>query len=405
MPRGPELDELRFFSLDLMAGDASRVKVYGFHHRATIDDLLRVIATAPGSDAAAVRRYCATLVGGDGAIVASRQPATCLAFVGDEPRPKTGTVHVPVRSFAGDDATAQARVAEAMRSIGVSPAPFAAAVGALAARPLEEGSGLVAWAAIRTGAGPAKANVYLAPKALADEATHAGAAPSRRPDDPEAVVRQFEQATIASHPFFRRIEREPFDHRPLALLVWNIREAISLHFARRLASVVARIDEDPIRSLLAKQLNDELGDGDPSRTHKLLFERFAAGLAPKLPEAANSEQLEPGRAFGAVQEELYTQRSPYEGLGATLVMELLGKQADLTLGKLLRRSATPLPDPVMEWLVLHEELELAHVDESFELARMIPPGRKSVLAVRGAEELARAGWAFLDDLYDVCFAA
>jgi hypothetical protein len=59
----------------------------------------------------------------------------------------------------------------------------------------------------------------------------------------------------------------------------------------------------------------------------------------------------------------------------------------------------------MEWLVLHEELEIAHVNESFELARMIPTGNKASLAVRGAEELGRAGWSFLDDMYSVCFAA
>ena len=79
MPRGPELDELRFFSLDLVEGARARVKVYGFHHRATTDDLLRVIASVPSADCAAVRRYCGALLGGDGAIVAARQPATCLA--------------------------------------------------------------------------------------------------------------------------------------------------------------------------------------------------------------------------------------------------------------------------------------------------------------------------------------
>ncbi len=405
MTRGPALDELRFFSIDLAPTEAARVKVYGFHHDATVDVLARAVAQVPGADLPAVRRFCRTLLAGEGALVAERQPATCLAFVGNDALPKTGTVHVPIRTFAGDDATAQARVACAIRELGLSPRAFEAATAALAQRPLEEGSGVVAWAAVRTGGDRPKANVYLAPKALVDEPTRAAVAPRRRTDDPEAVVRRFDEETIAAHPFFRRLAREPFDERPLALLVFNIREAITLHFARRLANVVARVEEDPIRSILVKQLNDELGDGDPSRTHKILFERFAAGFARRVEGTLGEDSLGPGRAFGSVQDELYLSRSAYEGLGATLVMELLGKQADLTMGKLLRRSETPLPAPVMEWLTLHEELEIAHVDESYELARMIPSGRKAELAVRGAEELGHAGWAFLDDMYSVCFAA
>lgn len=405
MNRGPELDELRFFSLDLARSASARVKVYGFHHQATYEVLSRAIAAVPGADLNAVRRFCRTLLEGEGALVAERQPATCLAFVGDDPLPKTGTVHVPIRSFAGDDATAHARVKRALGELGIAAAPFEAAALAMSQRPLDEGCGVVAWAAVRTGGAHPKANVYLAPKALVDEPPRSPVVLPRRPDDPEAVVRKFEHESIAVHPFFSRLARDPFDDRPLALLVLNIREAITRHFARRLANVIARVEEDPIRSVLAKQLNDELGDGDPSRTHKILFERFAAGFALRLAESFPDVALEPGRAFGAVQEELYLHRSPYEGLGATLVMELLGKQADLTMGRLLRRSPNPLPDPVMEWLVLHEELEIAHVDESFELARMIPAGSKASLAVRGAEELGRAGWSFLDDMYSVCFAA
>jgi DMATS type aromatic prenyltransferase len=403
LSRGPDLDELRFFSIDLGVSESARVKVYGFHHDATIEDLVRTIRAVPDAQPDAVAAFCKTLAGGSGTLKASRQPATCLAFVGDDPRPKTGTVHVPIRVFAGDDLTAHSRVSGAMAELGISPAPYEAAVSALAARPLDEGSGIVAWAAVRTGGGSLKANVYLAPKALVDEPTRPNLRPTPRADDPEAVVRKYEGGLMVAHPFFRRLAREPFDLRPLAMLVLNIREAITLHFARRLASVVARVEEDAIRSVLAKQLNDELGNGDPQRTHKLLFEEFAAGLSSRIGVQPSTGVLEPGRRFGAVQDDVYLTRSAYEGLGATLIMEVLGKQGDLTLGRLLRRAPEPLPDSVMEWLVLHEELEFAHVDESFELARMLPSGTKASLAVRGAEEIGRAGWAFLDDMYRLCF--
>ncbi|MDI1449989.1 iron-containing redox enzyme family protein [Polyangium sp. 6x1] len=402
--RGRERDELRFLSLDLSSGADARVKVYGFLHDAPLEHLLHVASTVPGADLERVARFVRAVAGGDGVLSARHQPATCLAFAAGETLPRACTVHVPVRAFAGNDAAAHGRVLRALAEIDIPSAPYESAVEALAARPLDQGSGLLAWAALRTGGERRTSTVYLAPLALADEPSHAEVLPSPSVDDPEHVVRRHDERPITDHPFFARLEREPFNGRVLAILVLNMREAITLHFARRLASVVARVEEDPIRSILAKQLNDELGNGDPSRTHKVLFDVFANGVKEWLTEPPSPASLEPGRVFGAALEELYLARSPYEGLGATLIMEVLGKQADLALGKLFRRNRETLPAPVLEWLVLHEELEHDHVDESHALARMIPAGPKKRLAARGAAELWDVAWAFLDAMYHVCFA-
>lgn len=403
--RGPELDELRFFSVDLDTEARARAKVYAFHQGATPSYLAEVVSAVPRAEPERVRSFCRALVGGDGVLRAARQPGTCLVFVPGDAAPRTGTVHVPVRAFAASDADAHARVLEAMRVAELPTASYEASVRAMASRPLEDGSGLVAWAAIRTGGAAPMVNVYLAPKALCDEPTHAGSPPLADPELPESVVAKHEANEISAHPFFARLAREPLDMRALTLLLLNIREAITRHFARRLSSVVARVEEADLRSILVKQLDDELGSGDPTRTHELLFERFIEGLREWTPEPLDAATLAPGREFGRVQEELYLHRSPYEGLGATLVMEVLGKQGDVAIGAQLRRRTEPLPAPVLEWLTLHEALEVAHVDESFELARRVPRGSKARLAARGAGELAAAAWAFLDDMYRLCFGA
>ncbi len=403
--RGPELDELRFFSVDLDAEAVARAKVYAFHHGATPSHLAEVVSAVPRADPERVRAFCRALVGGDGVLQAARQPGTCLVFVSGDRAPRTGTVHVPVRAFAASDADAHARVLEAMRIAELPTASYEASVRAMASRPLEDGSGLVAWAAIRTGGTAPMVNVYLAPKVLCDEPTHAASLPLADPELPENVVAKHEANEIAAHPFFARLAREPLDMRALTLLLLNIREAITRQFARRLSSVVARVEEADLRSILVKQLDDELGSGDPTRTHELLFERFIEGLGEWTPEPLDAATLAPGRAFGRVQEDLYLHRSPYEGLGATLVMEVLGKQGDVAIGEQLRRRTEPLPEPVLEWLTLHEALEVAHVDESFELAKRVPRGTKARLAARGAGELAAAAWAFLDDMYRLCFGA
>ncbi len=115
--------------------------------------------------------------------------------------------------------------------------------------------------------------------------------------------------------------RDPLHLAGLTLLLLNFREAVTRDFARRLASVVARVEEDGLRSVLAKQLNDELGSGDPSRAHAGLFEKFVAGLDSHRPRGPEDVWLAPGRRFGAELEAMFTQADAYEGLGASLIME------------------------------------------------------------------------------------
>lgn len=404
MPRGQELDELRFVSLDLDDDARARVKVYAFHYETTPDYLEHVASFARGHRPGSVAAFCRMATGGDGTLLAPRQPGTCLGFVAGEDTPRTCTVHVPVRAFAGDDVTAHARVLAAMHEFGVTSGPYERAVDAVAQRPMDRTSGVVAWSAIRTGTTEPKMNVYLAPCVLGASSTRATHAPSIDLDSPVAVVGRAERESIIAHPFFQRLARGPADIRVVTLMLLNVREAITRQFPRRLASVIARIEEEPIRSVLTKQLNDELGAGDFTRTHKILFERFVDGLSEWHPTTIEESHVAPGRAYGEAQEELYLRRSPYEGLGATLIMEVCGKQFDLFVGGQLRRCDEKLPDHIVEWLTLHEELEIDHVDESLEIAKMAPSGLKARLTARGAEEIRTAGWAFLDAMYRLAYA-
>jgi DMATS type aromatic prenyltransferase len=403
--RGPTKDELRFLSLDLARSRDARVKLYAFHHDATPDDLVRVAGVVPNVDRGRVLEFVRTMLDGDGVARAARQPATCLAFVAGSALPRTGTVHIPVRTFAGDDRAAHRRIVTALQALDVPATSYLRAVESLASRPLESGSGLLAWAALRFGEASPRVNVYLAPRVLADAATHPKVAPSIDRDDPGALVADADAHPITDHPYWQRLAREPLDLRSVALFLLNIRVAITRGFARRLASVVARVEEDDVRSILAKQLDDELGHGDPERAHRLLFERFVEGLLPWAPEEGDPGQLAPGHALLAAQEDLYLSRSAYEGVGATLLMEVFGRQADQFLGQVLRRSGKELPERVTEWLTLHEELENEHAGESYELARRLPRGPKSRLAARGADEVHAACWAFLDDLYRVAYGS
>ena len=94
----------------------------------------------------------------------------------------------------------------------------------------------------------------------------------------EQIVHHYEQMSMAEHPLFRRMHREPVNMSRLWLLLANARIGITRPFARRLAAVTARTADEHVRCILAKQLNDELGSGDFSKAHSHLFEALVAGL-------------------------------------------------------------------------------------------------------------------------------
>lgn len=401
LSRRAELDELRFLSIDLHDDAKARFKVYGFLRQANAVRFADAVSIAGGDHGERVERFCDTVAGGKGMFAATRDPGVAFAFVDGEPTPRTATVHVPVRAFAPNDRVAKDRMLDVGRLMGIDTSHAVRALDALAQRPLEQSSGAISWLGLRIGQGSTKLNVYLAPQSNSVASAHAGSVPQRDPDDLLAVVQNYEQFPITLHPLFERIRREGITLPIAYTLLANIQLAIANDFARRLASVVARVEEDDIRSMLAKQLDDELGHGDPARTHKRLFARLVDGLAPSRP--STSDLLQPGEQLFAWSDEIYLRRSPYEGFGATLIMECVGKQFDIFLAESLRRGGFALPPTVLEWLTLHEALEVDHVDESIELASMVPSGWKRSLAARGAQELADAIQQCLDGLYSRCF--
>jgi len=406
MARGPELDDLRFFSLDLEDTPEARVKAYVFHRDALPADLVRVAGLASARDDERLATFVRTIAGGDGRLSGERQCGTCLTFVGPG-APFGATTHVPVRVWAGNDAIARARVELAAEELGLDADPYRRAIEVFPKRELAAGRGLHSYASLRTEASGARLNVYLSPELVAVEPPRAVRRPGAQVtalETPTNVLDSFEENwPITTHPFLQRVAREKDSVSALALILLNFRIAITRDFSRRLAHVVGRVDEDDVRSIIAQQLAEELGSGDYSRAHKNLFETLAGGMEPLRPPGDLEALLAPGRKLGAAIEHLYVHADPYEGLGATLIMEVYGRQVDQFIGQQLRRQ-TSLPAPVVEWLTLHEELEVEHVDEVKTLARVIPDGEKALAAARGARALGLAGWHFFDELYALHYA-
>jgi DMATS type aromatic prenyltransferase len=405
--RGGQLDELVYFSLDLTSHERARAKVYFRHHHATAEDAARVVGQLGGVMSGDVRAFCTTILGDAGPYMA-RPLVSCWVFSGGT-EPSGATLYAPVAYYVRNDAEAHARVHRWLDRQGMSTEAYDRYVGGFARRPLAAGVGMHSYVSFKRDHGAPKMTFYLAPEAYRVFAPGVLAArtmpPPPRPRTPEELVRRYETVErIADHPLFRRVEREAPAVAPLWAILANSWVGTGSTFARWLASLVSRVEDDRMRTILAKQLNDELGDGQPDKAHRLLFQSMLADLEPYAPKGDRERFLAPGRRLAKRLAEHYLERPALEAVGGTLVMEVYGKQVDQRIGDLLRRQ-TELDTSTLTWLVLHETLEEEHADESIDLARMTPQDPESQAAVcRGAETLVQIAYEYLDDIYEVLFA-
>lgn len=219
-------------------------------------------------------------------------------------------------------------------------------------------------------------------------------------DPAEAFAERYAAVHIDEHPLFRRLRAEPFKASALWLILANLREA-SAEFVRWLSAITAGVDDDRIRSVLARQLNDELGKGDYDNRHSVLFAKTLEDIAPWRPAQFTPLMLEPGRALRAQLTEYFLSPDAYEGVGASMIGEICAEQFDRLVAEQMRRQHESGPSA---WVDAHEELEEGHASDSVRLARLIPAGAASAAAERGADGTLKAFMLFLDKLYAICFA-
>jgi len=149
-------------------------------------------------------------------------------------------------------------------------------------------------------------------------------------------------------------------------------------------------------------LHEELGSGDYTRTHRRLFLKLLEALAPWRPAHTDARAAQPGLQLSENLEAAYFDPAPYAGVGAAIVIELLGKQVDQFVADQFRRQEA-VGMASLEWLTLHETLEVDHANESLDLASYVEREEDRVAAWRGGRAVHRAGWRFLDDMYRLCF--
>lgn len=400
LSRGPDLDELRYVSLDLSAETSARVKVYIYHHDPDRRTIEHAAAQCPDASPGRLADFFEEVSAGRPA-AAGFAPGTCLSFTGGTATPTAVTLHVPIRGYVDSDAEAADRVD---RLVGAPRSRiYRTALDAIRRRPLEAGVGLTTYLSLRSSAGPDRFTAYIATESYETmpPGTLVPAKPTRAAPV-EELVDHCEEEPLSSHPFFARMSRHPIDVAHMWAMFANIYDGLSKHFVRRLAHVIARVPDERIQSLLAAQLHEELGEGDPTRTHRRLFVDLLDKLSPWKPQVVPEAMRVAGQRLHAALEAVYHDPDPYVGVGGAIVIELLGKQVDIFVADQFRRQEQ-VRLATLQWLTEHEALELEHAEESAVLAGWITQDDHRVAAWRGGEAVFRAGWAFFDDMYTVCF--
>jgi DMATS type aromatic prenyltransferase len=401
--RGPDKDEFVYFSLDLAAHTQARVKVYLRHHDATPAELESALSAARNYVSGDATEFCQAMAPGQTSF-AQKPVITSFAFIkGYNSVPWSGTLHLPISNYAADDRVVCDKIDLYFIQHGFPVSVYQSALKSFAKRKLEAGIGMHSYISLRREQQDRLVTIYLNPEVNAVKPPQelTTVKPARSLPSLEDIVSYYEEHALDHHPFLQRLQRETVNPQHIWLLFMNIHEAVN-HFTHRLASVIARSQDERIRCLLAKQLNQELGNGDIKQNHKKMFDRFIANIDVWRIESFTEEMLIPGKEFSQRLEKIYEDSNPYTGVGAGILMEIQAEQFDLCLGKECRKTNIELS--AIAWLILHEEIEVEHADEALLVARFVDdaPAERSP-AVEGARSIRVASWKLLDSLYQLCY--
>jgi DMATS type aromatic prenyltransferase len=401
--RGPNKDEFVYFSLDLASHRKARVKVYLRHHDATPAELESALSAARNYVSGDATEFCQAMAPGQ-TLFAQKPVITSFSLIDtDNSLPSSGTLHLPISNYASDDRVVCDRLDLYFLQQCFPVSVYQSVLKSFAKRRLETGIGMHSYVSLRREEQEQRITIYLNPEVnIVNSPKIAGSiqTTAKSPSLKE-VASLFKEFPLQDHPFFQRLQREPVDKKHLSLLLMNFRGAAT-HFSRRLAHIIARIDDVRICCMLAKQLNDELGNGNIEAIHIKLFEKLMSAVNPWQVESYSENMLTPGQEFSQKLEEIYTNSNPYIGLGAAILLEIYGEQFDPWLGSELRR--TDIKSSDMIWVTLHEELEIDHADESFVVIGFVSESDEKVeAALQGIKKAYIASQQLLNDLYRLCY--
>ncbi len=157
------VDQLTYFSLDLSASAAARVKVYVTHPRVTADEIEAIFRVCPSHRPGDALNFCKAMLKSSGPF--TKKPLTsCLSFRAGSDEPSAATLHLPISHYVDTDRETVDRVGAYLLEHQLNRAAYQAAVMALAGRSLDGGIGVQSYASFRRENGAIRLTAYLSPE-------------------------------------------------------------------------------------------------------------------------------------------------------------------------------------------------------------------------------------------------
>jgi pyrroloquinoline-quinone synthase len=178
------------------------------------------------------------------------------------------------------------------------------------------------------------------------------------------------------------------------------------HFSRTFPAILANLlvnTADEAEAFeLTKVLTSELGDGDPSRRHELLFRKFLRSIGID-PTRVISEQVKPStNAYLNGLWRLYGGRDHTKALGASFGLENMAiPMWDQLIPGLRIIKEKRFPGMDIEYFTFHRELESQHEDAMEEVSEIVgkdPASEKSFESgIVEALDLLHGFWVGLEE--------
>ena len=400
MRRGPDSDALKYVLVGL-SSSAPRVAVYARHLNASVSDLELALAPCPAHRPGDVQEFLKSLAI-RGETLSGLAALTRYEFSESRSaRPSGVALEFPICGYAPSDLAINEAVLASLQHFGLAREAYSHALTVMASGAVGQGLGLQSHVAFeRNQNGQARLTVRFpagpGASAVANPTTLAPLSGVM-----EVVDRYEEWDQITNHPFLHRLRSEPVNLHHIWYILANFQASISKTFSQRLALIASRIDDPETRFIVTDLLYDEMGSGDYSLAHVNLFSTMMKVMEPWKPAVVDSWALGAGAHLNQSMDESYGNADINVALGAIVSGEIFGKQFDQFLGDEIRRQ-TEVDPALFVWVTLHESLEVTHAGEGADIAKLVPPAGLQAMA-EGAYRLSLGAWAFLTDVYEICY--
>lgn len=165
LARGHELDQLKYFALDLSDTKAARVKIYVHHIEPTLDIIERSFCLSSAHPRGRASEFVHAMIGDSDL---HTRFGTSHSFTAErDDGPAESSMYVPIGAYAANDQVACDRFADYLTLHDIDPAMYRRGLSAFAHRKLEEGRGLHSYVAAGWRDGRLRATAYVSPEYFA----------------------------------------------------------------------------------------------------------------------------------------------------------------------------------------------------------------------------------------------